>query len=339
MPEKYDIWIDISNTPQVHLARAFVNEFRDLKIFVTGFRRGETEELMRLYGLNGHVFGSDNYNPALKPLKFALRSFSFLLRIPATENLLVFENAIPIPAAKMRGAKTILLLDNDLKFIGKRPTFQRLENKIKSHADYVIVPEAAKQAFETHFGDVYAYPGYKEHIYIADFIPDPKFVNEMPFEDYVVVRPESLTSLYVMSRKSIVPELCMRLVKENLNVVYLPRNAEEKALVKGLNVYIPGKALDGLNLAYCSKAVMTGSGTMAREAAVLGVPAASFFPGADLLAVDKDLISNGIMFHSRFPQEIVDYVLANCNRRKNTINFAKKVKDHVVKLLNNLINN
>lgn len=330
--KSYDLWIDISNTPQVHVARALIRELNRYSIYITGFKRGETAELIRMFGLKGEVFGEDKYNPMAKSLAFAFRTFRLLYKAPRAKALLSFENAMPIPSGKLRGMKVILMLDNDLKFLGERPLFQRIESRIKKIAHYILVPEVARDIFEEHFHNVITYPGYKEHIYIADFQPDPNFPKQIPFDEYVVLRPESLTSLYVLHNESLVPELMRLFEREGINVVYLPRNEKEIKLAQRFkNVYIPPKALDGLNLIYYSRATLTGSGTMAREAAVMGISAVSFFPGKRLLAVDKDLIEKGKMLHSGNPEEIVEYVIENWGRkRKRNIKKAKEVKNQVI---------
>ncbi len=327
----YDLWIDISNTPQVHVVRAIVNGLGEYSVYVTGFKRGETAELMKMFGLEGKVFGKDRHSSLGRSFAFASRTIRLLFQSPWARALLSFENAMPIPAAKVRGMRIILMMDNDLKFIGKKPIFQKIESGIKRMSTYALVPEVAGDVFRGHFSNIITYPGYKEHIYIADFEPDPDFLSQVPFNEYVVLRPESLTSLYVMHDKSIVPGLLRLLERENINVIYLPRDHSERKLASGAkNVYIPPNALDGLNLVYHSMATLTGSGTMAREAAVMGVPAVSFFPGERLLAVDRDLVDKGKMFHSREPAEIVEYVLGNWGKRRE-ISFkeAERVKQQV----------
>lgn len=338
---EYDIWIDISNTPQVHVAKAIINELRNYTVFVSGFKRGETSELMKIFNLEGEVFGSDIHNPLLKSFSFACRTIRLLYKAPKAKLLLSFENAMPIPAGRIKRMKIILMLDNDLKFIGKKPLFQKIESKIKKMANVVLVPEAARDTFEAYFGEVSTYPGYKEHIYISDFKPDLNFIqkNGIPFEEYVILRPESLTSLYVLHDKSLIPDLLKLFEREGVNVIYLPRNPEEKNLAEEFNnVYIPPKALDGLNLIYHSKATLTGSGTMAREAAVMGIPAVSFFPGERLLAVDRDLVERGKMIHSREPEMIVEYVVNNWERKKEPeLKEARKVKERVIKEIKEVI--
>ncbi|KPU63856.1 hypothetical protein EP1X_01260 [Thermococcus sp. EP1] len=335
----YDLWADIGNTPQIHVIRAIVKELREYSIYITGFNRGEVVQLLEIYGLRGKVFGSDKYDSLLKPYPFVKRSVKLMFRAPRAKMLLSFENAMPIPAGKLKGMKIFLILDNDLKVILRTPIFQRATSWLKRFANFILVPKVAEENFKRYFKEVIPYQGYKEHIYIADFEPDPSFIKMIPVEEYVVLRPESLTSLYVLHNKSLVPEILRLLKREGVDVVYLPRNKKEKKLAEGFkNVYIPPKALDGLNLIYHSKATLTGSGTMAREAAVMGVPAVSFFPRERLLAVDKDLVERGKMLHSREPEEIVEYVIENWNRkRKGDFKTAKRTKKQIIEYIKNNI--
>jgi predicted glycosyltransferase len=55
---------------------------------------------------------------------------------------------------------------------------------------------------------------------------------------------------------------------------------------------IPGHAVEGLNLIWHSDLVISGGGTMNREAAALGVPVYSIFRGK-IGAVDRFLAENG----------------------------------------------
>ena len=342
MAQSYDFWIDISNTPQVHVARALIKSLREYSFYITAFKRGEVEELMREFGINGKVFGEDKYNPTLKGMSLAFRTFNLLLKSPKAKFLLSFGSTTPFLATKIKKIKSVILTDNELKFYQKG-IFQSLENiLVKRFCDFVIVPKVCEEEFRKFFKDkeIYTYNGYKEHIYISNYEPDMNFTSILPFREYVVLRPESLTSHYVLHRESIVPKLVELLTKNGVNVVYLPRNNEERDIIGDLKkeVYIPPKALNGLDLCYFSKATLTGSGTMAREAALLGVPAISFFPGKRLLSVDRSLAETGRIFHSRDPKEIVEYVLDNWNKRKEPdFEIAKKVKEEVVAKIKEVI--
>jgi predicted glycosyltransferase len=87
-----------------------------------------------------------------------------------------------------------------------------------------------------------------------------------------------------------------------------------------------------------STAVMTGSGTMAREAACMNKVAISFFPSTKKLSVDQKLIDEGKMFHSRNVRDIVDYINNSKdlnNKFDNTRSLS--VKNEVVELVKNII--
>jgi len=72
-----------------------------------------------------------------------------------------------------------------------------------------------------------------------------------------------------------------------VKVVLLPRNKAQAAQIKsnwpqwfeGSKVVVPKEAVDGLNLLWYSDLVVSGGGTMNREAAALGVPVYSIFRG------------------------------------------------------------
>ena len=55
------------------------------------------------------------------------------------------------------------------------------------------------------------------------------------------------------------------------------------------NIIIPGKVLDGANLLAFADSVISGGGTMNREAAALGVPTATIFAG-HAAAIDEYLV-------------------------------------------------
>ena len=82
--------------------------------------------------------------------------------------------------------------------------------------------------------------------------------------------------------------------------VLLPRNKSQEAEIRtqwpqwfeSSRVVIPREAVDGLNLLWHSDLVVSGGGTMNREAAALAVPVYSIFRGKTG-AVDRRLASEG----------------------------------------------
>lgn len=156
-------------------------------------------------------------------------------------------------------------------------------------------------------------------------------------EDYIIIRPEAYGAYYVPTNKSIVPDLINRFSRENINIVLLPRYPEEREKYsKFSNVYIPQSPINGVCGAYFARAVLTGSGTLGREAACIGTIAVSFFPRKEMLSVDKELIRRGWLFHSRDPKEIVEYVLNSHPREKN-LKRSSSVKKEVIGSIKKII--
>ena len=94
-------------------------------------------------------------------------------------------------------------------------------------------------------------------------------------------------------------------------MVLLPRNESQgRALRLGHpdwfrngKTLIPSRAVDGLNLLWHSDLVVSGGGTMNREAAALGVPVYSIFRGK-IGAVDRRLEQEGRLVLIRTSAEV-----------------------------------
>lgn len=180
------------------------------------------------------------------------------------------------------------------------------------------------------------YHGFKEQVYLADYEPDPDFKNIVPLDDYLLIRPENLKASYVPKNAStLVPELLNRFKEEK--ILYLPRYQEERVYCdKYDNVFMPDNALNGLDACFYSKAVLTGAGTFAREAAMLGVPAVSFFPRDNLLSVDRFLVEHGMMLHTRNIDDIASYIREHV-RTDGMVSDSKRVQQEVLGFLDEIL--
>jgi predicted glycosyltransferase len=92
-----------------------------------------------------------------------------------------------------------------------------------------------------------------------------------------------------------------------------------------------------LDICYFSGAILTGAGTLAREAACLGVPSVSFYAGKELLAVDRKMISEKMLYHSRNIDDIIMY-LKRTKRKEVNFERSKNVKNQVINKLDEVIN-
>lgn len=331
-----NIWVDIINPSHALFFNVVLKDLRDERFQVTIRERAETVELTKMLGIEGRVIGSDHRNGVKKTLGMVGRTLALWTSVSDFDCALSFENGMSVWVSKMKGGRSVLLCDNDLKFFQKKSVLQYMETGIKDLADKVIVPQACYDAFASHMAGngLYTYNGYKEDVYIADHVPDPLFREKLPFDNYVVIRPEALASFYVLENRTLVPDLVRLFREAGVNVVYLPRDKGDAEYAAGMDAYIPKQALNGLDLCYHADAVLTGSGTMAREAACMGKTSVSFFPGDNLLSVDRELIEDGRMFHSRDPKAIFDHVMSSLNGTSGAdLNRCRKVKADVIRLI------
>ena len=89
------------------------------------------------------------------------------------------------------------------------------------------------------------------------------------------------------------------------------------------------------------KDVTEMNGEEIREAALLGVPAVSFFPRKEFLTVDVVLQEQGKEFKSRSPHEIRDYVLSASSQSQGRVlgdtSRSKKVLAEVLDIFDGIL--
>jgi len=87
----------------------------------------------------------------------------------------------------------------------------------------------------------------------------------------------------------------MLVANQNVRVVLLPRNDSQRAQYSTRErLIVPSSPLPGADLIAASDLVISAGGTINREAAALGIPAASIYAG-EWAAVDAQLVNEGRM--------------------------------------------
>ncbi|MGB2726929.1 MAG: DUF354 domain-containing protein [Halobacteriota archaeon] len=338
------IWIDYMAPCDVFFFKSLLKERmneRKYEFYSTARIHAETADLLKDNGIEAELIGKHDVSSSASQIcSFIERNFKLALHLPKFDVSLSLANIYGIIVSKLRLRPSISIIDNDL-IEYERTLMEKIAAKVHARADWIIAPAAYPVDLTISKGanpeKVFTFNGYKEDIYIADYEPDPNFLKKIPFEDFVVIRPEALYSTYVHEGVSMTGALLDKFSKENTNVIYLPRERQDLEYLRSVKdrskIWMPPKPLNGLDLVFHSKAILTGSGTFAREAACMGKTAISFFPDK-LLAVDKRLVEEGGMFHSRDVDVIVEYVLSRFNTTAApTFEKSKKAKTEFLKIL------
>ena len=296
------LWIDLANSPHVPFFRALVKEFeeRGHEVEVTARDFAETVELAQAAGFTPEVIsghgGRDLKGKAgnLVQRAWALRGWAHSRAF----DLAVSHNSYSqIMAARSLSLRSVTLMDYE---------HQPANHLAFRFAARIIVPrafpETALARYGAHASKVKRYNGTKEDVYLADFKPDPSFEDELRDlgirrEDVlVVVRPPARDALYHRFDNELFDDLLERLsAQRTAKVILLPRNDSQRAMYgerASAKFILPEHALDGQNLIASSDLVISAGGTMNREAAALGVPAATIYAG-EWAAVDEELVREG----------------------------------------------
>ena len=327
------IWIDITNTPHVNVLMPIIRHLeKDHELIFTARDFSETLPLLAKNGINPLVYGRYKGKSRIRKITGLFRRmWTLLVKLPKFDMALSLGGNYTSAVAFLRGKKSIVFSDNDISF------------KFFSFAfgSYFIFPyyfkyHKVQKRYRIKDYQIKTFNGFKEDIYIADFTPDPFFMDKVPFQEFITIRPENLKASYVpKDSKTIVPQLFE--VFKDKNILFLPRYEEEKKYAEGYaNVWYPEGPLSGLDVCYYTEAMLTGAGTFAREAALLGVPAVSFFPSQTFLSVDLAMQELGIEFKSRDPEAIRFYV-DTAERVIASTERSKAVQSEVFSIIDGII--
>jgi len=299
------IWIDLANSPHVPFFRALAVEFRSRghEVEATARAFAQTVELAEAAGFAPAVVGGHGGGGlAGKGLNLFGRACGLARWARGRGfDLAVSHNSYTqTVAARLLRLRAVTLMDYE---------HQPANHLAFRLASRVVVPEAfpaeALRKFGARPGKVRRYRGIKEDVYLADFEPDAGFADflrgrfglDAERDIIVVARPPARAALYHRFENELFGELLETLrAQPRVKVILLARGADEReefaARFASESFVVPREALDGPNLVAASDLVVSAGGTMNREAAALGVPAASLYAGR-WAAVDEQLVREG----------------------------------------------
>ena len=328
------IWFDLTNVPHVSFLKPICEHFESQHNYVFTVRDfAETKGLFeKRFGFTPSIIGKHaGENKFMKVLGSFKRIYTLNKNVGDFDIKISIGGDASSIVAKLRGKFSITFDDNE-----KAPNWRYSKfSDLAFWPDTIPLNILKNQGFKEH--KLFRYNGYKEDMYIADFKPDAGFLGVLPFEKYVLVRPENIQANYVEGNKSIVPLLLKKLSYAGHNILFLPRYEHDKVYAKDIpNIFIPEKPLNGLDACYYADLVLTGAGTLAREAACLGIPAISFYAGKELLTVDQDMINKGWMFFSRNPDEILER-MKSFPKTEPDLDRSKRVKKQIMEKLGEIL--
>jgi uncharacterized protein len=327
------IWIDLDNTPHIPFFRPIIDELnqRGYQVKLTARDAFQVCDLADYFNMKyqrvGRHYGKSKFMKVVGSLIRALQLVP-CMRGDKPDLAVSHGSRTQLIAATLMGIPSVMIYD-----------YEHAKALASFHPTWIMVPDIIPDsALVFNHSLVYKYPGIKEDVYVPDFIPDPTIKRELGISEdsmLITIRPPA-TEAHYHSHKS--EELFEGLIaylasKPDVQIAILPRNKKQEAFVKdkwpelfqNKKLIIPEHAVDGLNLIWFSDLVVSGGGTMNREAAALGVPVYSIFRGK-LGAVDRYLSESGrlVLLESTadFESKIVFTRRDKNQKLKNTTNVS-----------------
>lgn len=315
------IWVDLDNSPHVPFFVPIIEELekRGYPIFLTARDACQVVELADLHCLACEKIGRHyGKNKFMKVGGTCYRALQLIRAAPKEDLALAVSHGSrsQLIAAALLRVPSLVILDYEfaqgLKVLN--PTWTMMPEVIFSGVD----PAHRKRAMK--------YPGLKEDTYIARFGPDPEIRSRLGVAErdlMITVRPPASEAHY---HNPMSDDLFRAVInslgrKAGVRMVVLPRYEPQAAsirntwpeLINSGAIIIPDHVVNGLNLLWYSDLVISGGGTMNREAAALGVPVYSIFRGK-IGAVDHYLARTGRLVLLESTEDIPHKV--NLSRRE-----------------------
>ena len=299
-PDKGKIWIDLDNSPHVPFFVPIVEELqkRGYSIALTARDCFQVHELADLFHLSYKLIGRHSGKNKIR--KLAGLCFRALQLIPT-----ILKERPDLAVSHWSRSQLIVSTSLGIPslFIGD---YEFATHSVFIHPTWQMCPEVIPKAtFRCDPSRILKYPGIKEDVYLPRFVPDPRIKPQLGLQEQdlmVILRPPASEAHYHNPQSDELFEAAIEYLskKPDVKLVVLPRNERQTFCLKKSwpdlflkgKMRIPEHAVDGLNLIWYSDLVISGGGTMNREAAALGVPVYSIFRGK-IGAVDHCLSMKG----------------------------------------------
>jgi uncharacterized protein len=339
------IWIDLDNSPHVPFFKPIIDELeaRGHQVVLTArdcFQVCELADLFRLqYRCVGHHYG-----------KFTLAKLAGLgIRVLQLTPYVLREKP---DLALSHGSRSLFLLSSLLKIPALTITdyeHARWGGSLK-HA-WVMTPEIVPRKTMLGVGykqdRILKYPGIKEDVYVPAFRPDPSRIRRLGLGDQdlvVTIRPPATEAHYHNPESDRLLDAAFERIAQspNAKIVLLPRTPHQGTqlrerwaeLFRSGKAMIPEHVVDGLDLIWSSDLVISGGGTMNREAASMGVPVYSIFRGK-IGAVDRYLEEQGRLMLIKTVEDVRTKIKLT-HRQKSAQHVTSKTNPSLKAIIQNI---
>jgi predicted glycosyltransferase/glycosyltransferase involved in cell wall biosynthesis len=332
------VWIDLDNSPHVPFFVPIIEDLekRGYSILLTARHAAQVDELLDFYHLNSRRVGSSYGKRTLAKVAGTVVRACRLLPVVLKEKPLF---------ALSHGSRAQLVVASLLRLPCIVMTDYEFANQsmVRMSSSWALVPDVIPTD-SMHMAQerVLHYPGIKEDVYVPRFLPDPALREQLGLRDsdlVVTVRPPASEAHYHNTEGDTLFHAVIDFLKVHAEtkIVLLPRTEKQAALARETwpdllssgKMTIPPHVVDGLNLIWHSDLVISGGGTMNREAAALNVPVYSIFRGK-IGAVDRYLVDQRRLILVENAQDLAKIAVMRRNRPSHPLQNPAPALERIV---------
>lgn len=288
------IWVDIFNGPHVHFFKEidkFISKDEPDELYLTSRDFFPIPQLLDFYGIKTSIIGEhggkDLYGKLIASTRRVLALAEHIQSVLSRESIDLLIQKHSVEAARVAwglGIPCITYLDNEI--------MSPQNMLVCPLADVLIAPTCIDigiiRGFSPNHVNILQFDGVSEVAHVYNFKPDESILDELNIrttKPIVVYRSNPVQAAYNMNS-----DLTDTIIKQiehqvpDVQIIHLKRSGEKPEYK---NVY------DALSLSYFADLVISGGGTMTREAALLGTNSISYFK--EPLAVDRYLMEKNLL--------------------------------------------
>jgi predicted glycosyltransferase len=320
-PPLSKVWIDLENSPHIPFFDPIIKELkrRDYEVVITARDCFQVCELADMAGLEyrkiGHHYGKNRIAKVAGLGIRVLQMMQFIRRERPSISVSHGSRSLMLLSALL-GIRSINIADYEYADFRLTTSIGSVQKK------WIMTPEVIPADIFEKAGllksHILHYPGIKEDVYVPFFHPDPSIKDDLglqPSDVVVTIRPPASEAHYhnPESEKLLMAVFELLGRHPEVKTVLLPRTHKQEAELRHARpelfatgrIVVPKHAVNGLDLIWYSDVVISGGGTMNREAAALGIPVYSLFRGT-MGAVDKHLAETGKLVLLESEQDVYE---------------------------------
>ncbi len=184
-----------------------------------------------------------------------------------------------------------------------------------------VIPLYAWKKYGVNPRDIVRYRALDPTVWLTGYKTNPKVLDGLKLDlskPVIVIRTPEEFAAYLSDRSQSISESTTEIIGKildlsgELQLVILPRYSSQADRLKkrfGTRIILPEHVIDAIPLMQAASAFIGGGGTMTAEAALLGIPVISYYPG-ETTFVDRFLITYGLVERLHDPGRIAQRTLA-----------------------------